>query len=413
MAQKTRKKTEEWDDYEPTAEELSKKKEDFKTGDRGGGAVARDIFLEDCGFDEFTPHVGKNVVRIIPPLEIAELKYYGFELHFHRLRVGGRTYIVLCPNRTRLKKIKEDYEAYDCPEDAKQTSELWDSDPDLAKTYYPTFRVLMFIQDKSEESEDTDAVLVWRCPKSVSEEIIGRSENPETGEVINIASSVNGRYVYFDREGTKMTDTKYKGVTIGDTVQPLDVALKDKLKPLSEVLDLISEEEFVELSGKSVAFKSTGEEDTTSDPLEDCEDFGTAFDTFEECGPCDHRDACKEASESGDEPKDTKPEEDVPGDRKTDCDDFAIAYNTFEECNECEDREICKDAIKGDDEEEPEKDSKTEEKAAEEEKEAKERLEVAMKKQRATKAKKEKEAKEKAEKAKANKKKTPKKTPKK
>ena len=211
-------------------QESMKERDEAKGKKYSGGAPRQGYIRNDVAM--YIPAVGQqgektlNQVRIVQPLEIKDLKYYGFDVHFHR-DVGIDNAMYLCLKRMFGKA---------CPICELQTSELWDSDPDIAKKYYPDWRVLMWVLDlKEEDEEKLGQVLLWSCPRSLAEEILGQSHKPGTGVYLDVSHPTKGRAVFFSRSG-KGIQTEYTSVQVDDEELELSEDLLDQMLTFLEVL---------------------------------------------------------------------------------------------------------------------------------------------------------------------------------
>ena len=135
------------------------KDRDSKKGEFYRAPGDRVSYFDRSQTKSFIPQVGKNRVRIVQPLEVDELLFYGLEMHFHRGvgddgEEGFGDY--LCNRimkdflRTMYDGIKVPNKCYVCEQ---QTPELWDSEPQLAKTFYPDRRMWFFIHNLLAEAE--------------------------------------------------------------------------------------------------------------------------------------------------------------------------------------------------------------------------------------------------------------------
>ena len=250
----------------------------------------------------FVPKEGENKIRIIQPLEVDDLGYYGREVHFHR-GVGPMDHYYICLRRMRSQRC------FICE---LQTSELWDEDPELAKTFYPDTRVLMWVLNLN--SDDPDEPLLWSCAKSLAESILGQSHKKETEVYTDVSHPTEGVPVFFDRKG-KGLKTKYQNVQLGEEQTELEESLLDEIDYFD---NLIIWPEYDQV--KAAYYGDEVEEDETSEhddipesvesseedqPDEDC--FQKKFDEYEECDDCKWRDDCKPKKQKK-EPKKQKKE---------------------------------------------------------------------------------------------------------
>ena len=228
-----------WSTNRPDQGHLKKMHENkgkTKTG-MGRGYLDRDAYTS------FVPHDGGNRVVVVDPLEIDELKYYGFDVFFHR-RVGPMRDYFLCRPEMFQKHtwLRELSQPRGCPVCLGRTNELWESDPDTAKTLFPDHRRLIWVLDF--KSDDPGQLRLWSCPVGLAEEILAQSQNPSTGEFVDISNPAGARVVVFTRTGTGLT-TKYSGVQISEEAVELDDTIADQRVLFSSLL-IIPEFEDIE-----------------------------------------------------------------------------------------------------------------------------------------------------------------------
>lgn len=215
-----------WSKKGVSQEDMEKRAE--QKGKRYGGSGGKGYMLDGV-VKSFVPQEGENCIRIVEPIEVDEIGYYGFDVHFHR-EVGHSKDYYLCLKNMReiLEKVYDKKVEGRCFIEEQQTSEMWDTDPDLAKTYFSDHRVLMFVLDMN--GKDPSELLLWSCAITLSEDIIGQSKRKGSNSYIDVSSPSDGHAVYFDRIG-KGRSTKYKNVQIGDEAIPLPEQIeKDRVK---------------------------------------------------------------------------------------------------------------------------------------------------------------------------------------
>lgn len=261
----------------------------------------------------FVPEEGINKVRIVQPLEVDELGYYGLDVYFHR-GVGPAKGDYLCLKRMFGKSC------YECDQ---QTSELWDNNPDLAKTYYPDHRILLWVVDLKAKKGDENymKVLLWSCPKSLARDILGQSHKMETDVYVDVSHPHTGVGVFFKREGQGMR-TKYTNVQLSDKALPLPDAILDQMKEFIDILVVptyedvkkVDSDEYEEVPIDAYSKEETHDEtldaedawdeeemegtmdnveeefDTDEESTEDC--FQKEFDQWVECETCSKRAEC-------------------------------------------------------------------------------------------------------------------------
>jgi len=289
---------------------LAEKKQTLKDGSR---SKFRSELLEDQSF--YKPRDGENYIRIIQPLEVEELGYYGKEIYFHR-EVGA------CET---------------------QTKDLWETNRDYAKTLYPAQRVLMWILDLKlrDDEENYNKPLLWSCARTLAEDILGQSHKKGTEVYINVSDPFEGRAIYFDKEGERL-NTKYKNVQLADEPDELDPELVEELVLFDDTINWATydeiKESFEDNEDSKDEEKSTTPEKSTDDPpkedeVPDC--FGKEFDVYEACDDCNNRDDCKALCKTEDPTPEPEPEDDT-----SEC--FGKEYDTYESCDGCSRNADCK-----------------------------------------------------------------------
>lgn len=186
-----------------------KKRDPSKLNERskslGGGDF--DKIIRD-GVGTFTPADGDNMVRILPPTW-DNPDHYGYDIWMH-YKVGPDEQAYLC-----LQKMKGE----DCPicEERKKADADGDGDDDYAKELKPKQRVLVAVIDRDNEKE---GVLAWSMPWTIDKDLISRSQDKRTGEVLSLDDPNEGYDVEFKKEG-KGKGTKYIGIALARRESPL------------------------------------------------------------------------------------------------------------------------------------------------------------------------------------------------
>jgi len=260
----------------------------------------------------FVPKDGKNRVRIVQPIEVEELLFWAMDMHFHR-DVGDKGTVLfgdyLCNARMKhiLKaiypksaEVKDmDGKCYQCDQ---QTSDLWDSNPELAKTYYPDERRWLLVNDLL--SNDKEEVLLWSCPKTLCEEITSRSTNEETSVYLDVSDPTNGVPVSFERTGSGKL-TKYINVQLFTEPLPLTEAIdKGRIKFIDVIVIPTYEEVGAAATDSEIgASKPEPKQEASQDddqvgieqeenvPPEDC--YQKQFDEWQDCEECEWREPCE------------------------------------------------------------------------------------------------------------------------
>jgi len=260
----------------------------------------------------FVPKEGKNRIRIIQPLEVDELLFYGLEMHFHRSvgddgEEGFGDYLCNSIMKHFLRKMYDDIvvpaKCYVCEQ---QTSELWDTDPQLAKTFYPDRRMWFFVHNLL--ADDPQEVFLWSCPWTLYQEILSRSTDEETQRFVDVSHPTEGVPVSFERQGTGKL-TKYVNVQIFKNPMPLT---EDALNQLPEFRDVLIIPEYEEvkkaylgqeysrthetngLRKMDIGEDDQPEQEQPSGPP-DC--FKKEYDKWQDCAECEYNSECSEPEE--------------------------------------------------------------------------------------------------------------------
>lgn len=306
----------------------SLKKKDEAKGDFYRSPEDRVSYIQRGVIKVFVPKDGKNRIRIVQPLEIEELEFYGMEMHFHR-SVGDEGEDLngdyLC--NSRMKSILRDcYKGIDIPNKCfvcqQQTSDLWDSNPDLAKSYYPDRRMWLFVLNLM--ADDTEEVYLWSCPWTLHEEIVSRSSNAETMVYVDVSDPAKGVPVSFERSG-KGKLTKYTNVQLFTEPSKLSSKVLDGLIEFKDAIVIPSEDIVkaaflnVSLDGIDDAEAEQEEQKPAEDAAEegppDC--FRKEFDKWADCDTCDFATECAKKEKPKKEEKPKKPVRQKRTDKKT------------------------------------------------------------------------------------------------
>jgi len=283
----------------------------------------------------FVPAEGNNKIRIIEPIETDELNFYGLEMHFHRA-VGDREHEddnmrsiygdYLCMNRMSgiLRPLYKDQTfSAKCFRCEQQTEELWESDPNLAKSFYPDRRMWMFVMDL--KADNPNEIRYWSAPWSLHEDILSHSQDAETGDYVEVGDPDTGVPVSFDRSG-KGKLTKYTNVQIFKNPMPLDEAVV--VEAMIEFVDLlvIPEDEILQAATLSEyeGFSIPGAQESSPKPAEEPQPeeaaieqeqdsdghdpcFQKEFDKYQDCDGCKDRVECENKPEPKKIEKPAKP----------------------------------------------------------------------------------------------------------
>jgi hypothetical protein len=215
--------------YQPPSQEVMKKRSEEKPG----GSWKGKGYLHNEMYKAYVNREGQNKIRIVPPLE--KLEWYGLDVQIHR-NIGLNKDIYLCLRGMRL--------ADSCPIDEIQTKELWDEDPDLAKTYYPERRCLIWVMDLLLEDPSKE-IFLWSAAAGTVHEFHDVCRDPETGRFIDIMDPKTGIALFYQKEG-KGIKTKYSAMQLGKSAIPLTEGILNKRKLFADLLVIPTYEEVKE-----------------------------------------------------------------------------------------------------------------------------------------------------------------------
>ena len=306
------------------------KEKDGQKGDRYKAPGDRISYIKKGVIKTFVPKEGKNRIRIVQPKEIEELDFWAIEMYFHRgLGDTGEEFFgdYLCNQRMRnvMKLVypgDKDIEKMEkkCFECSQQTGELWDENPELAKTYYPDDRRWVIINDLL--ADDKEEVLLWSAPKSLVEEITSRSTNEETGVYMDVSDPETGVPISFERSG-KGKLTKYTNVQVFSEPLPLTEAVDkgriefkeaivfptyNQVKAATLNLNLDEAKSHVESSPEPDTESDSNTPEPEPDPdTPNCEEFQKEYNKWQDCDDCKWAEECKNPPEE--KPEKPKKEE--------------------------------------------------------------------------------------------------------
>src|SRR4030066_2145677 len=171
-------------------------------------------------------------IRLLPAHPDDNLNFYGVSVHIHQ-NVGVNNDQYLC-----LKRMKSST----CPI-CEQQAELWDTEPEMAKDLYPQTRYLVWVVDLSLPIDKQEA-LIWSCPRTAMDDILGVSYKKATDEILNLADIDDGFAIYFDREKTAGTTfSKYKNFQLDDSPTEAKDSWLEGIHSFNEVIEYASYEE--------------------------------------------------------------------------------------------------------------------------------------------------------------------------
>lgn len=153
----------------------------------------------------FTPKVGDNTVRILPPT--FDGKHYGMDLWAH-YSIGPDEDAFLCLDKMNGEK---------CPICDERVKAAESGDEDYAYELRPRGRVGVYVIDRSQESKGP---MLWNMPAGLDKDIVNLSVDKKSGEIYEIDNPEEGYDISFTREGTDKK-TKYTGIQIARRSSPL------------------------------------------------------------------------------------------------------------------------------------------------------------------------------------------------
>ncbi len=190
-----------------------------------------DIYTEVGQKLVWKPENKAHKVRLLPSLPSDGVMAYGMTIHQH-LQVGANNDKYLC-----LKRMSR----LNCPI-CEEQAEIWDADPELAKSLYPQMRYLVWMVDL-DQPKDKQKVQLWNCPKGVMDDILGVSYKRSNDEVLNIAHPDTGYVLFFDKEAVdKTTFAKYKNFQLDDEPTSVKDELLEQIISYQDIIKLESYE---------------------------------------------------------------------------------------------------------------------------------------------------------------------------
>jgi len=212
----------------------------------------------------WTPAVGKNVIRILPPWSKEGLYFFTTTLHYGFKTEGrGRAY----PCITALGESK-------CPvcELLEELSSSGDtSDKQIASRIRPKIKHYSNIIDRKGGTD----ILIYGYSSKNLRALQGYMEDPDWGDITH---PKHGHDVVIERVGTGFTDTKYE-VRLKPTPSPIGV--EDWVKKLHK-LDQVVVEPIDYASLKSIVKENFGRIKKSGRPIEDEEENEWAEEIDEE-----------------------------------------------------------------------------------------------------------------------------------
>jgi len=187
------------------------------------------------------PKDGKNRIRIVPGVspakenpEILPPKFslvgVAWLLWLHR-GIGDERKMFLCKQKMLGKPCVI------CSERKKVSDEV------LKSAYKPSKVILAWVWDRSDAMREAEGLKLGLLPYTLFEEILAQTEDPETGELIDIFHPVTGRDVFFVREIGENGYPKYTGVRISTKESAVPEEFANEIKPISSLLQYPDDEE--------------------------------------------------------------------------------------------------------------------------------------------------------------------------
>lgn len=166
----------------------------------------RDSYF-DSDVQFFTPRVGDNNVRIMPPPPNKDWGHYGVNIAVH-YGIGADQNAYLCAN-----KMKDEA----CPLCEERDRATAAGEEDLADALRPSFRVAVYVIDRAQEGKGP---LLWNIAAGLDKDIVKLCIDPSSGEVLPVDDPADGYDLNFNREGEGLK-TKYKGIQFSRRSSPL------------------------------------------------------------------------------------------------------------------------------------------------------------------------------------------------
>lgn len=158
--------------------------------------------LERLGITQFKSQVNDNFIRIMPPKN--PKAFWALEVKVHQ-NIGANRAAFLClqgmygkpcPICEHIEKMKQD-----------------GINQETIKPLYARTRYLMFVFDVRDDSTIKKGLRWYDAPPKLVGEIINRSKDKRTREIIDVCDPIDGRDVEFIRKGTTVK-TEYTGVEL-------------------------------------------------------------------------------------------------------------------------------------------------------------------------------------------------------
>lgn len=179
----------------------------------------RDSYFSD-DVTYFTPRVGDNTVRILPPPPDADWRmfnspraqepgpyHYGINLAVH-YDIGADKSAYLCLAKTKGEA---------CPLCEERDRANQAGEEELADALKPSYRVAVWVIDRAQESKGP---MLWNLPAGLDKDISKLTIDAGTGELLPVDSPEDGYDLSVVREGQGLK-TQYKGLQFSRKPSPL------------------------------------------------------------------------------------------------------------------------------------------------------------------------------------------------
>ena len=144
----------------------------------------------------------KNKIRVLPPTW-EDPDHYGYDIWVH-YNIGGEKAAYLC-----LYKMKGEK----CPICEEVVRLAAEGKTKEAKALEPKNRLLVYLIDRAEEKVGPK---IWTMPPTVDREVVLKSDDEDTGEVLEVDNPKKGYDIKFNIKG-KGINSEYYGVDIART----------------------------------------------------------------------------------------------------------------------------------------------------------------------------------------------------
>lgn len=261
-------------EYKPRDADAVKRRVEQQSGGDFDG-----YFRDGC--KTFKSADGDNIIRILPPTW-EDAQHYGFDIWLH-YGVGPDEQSYLC-----LDKMKGE----PCPICEERARAAKAKDDDYADSLKPKQRVVVALIDRDHEN---DGVQMWSMPWGVDKDLLARTQDKRTGEILPLDDPENGYDVEFTKQGKGIT-TKYVGLQLSRRSSPLgDDSWLDHItqNPIPDCLVFYSYDHIASVFGGASTRTPKAEKDTGGrsgrdagdDDLREVEQRGSARSNRDDAEP--------------------------------------------------------------------------------------------------------------------------------